>query len=158
MFKHVVHAKYQVVEASLPDLVKKAILPALMLLGPVACGTGGGEHENKRSGDTHKAETKVEQGLSSVNIDCEIKSVNDGTVWTFKGANRDYVQLKLPADEKAWDRNTIEVLHDPSTPSMDRLKEALLDTFSDFDLQHMQKKYECQMEPRNLPGTAPKVP
>lgn len=157
MFKRAVHAKYHIVEASLPDLVKKAILPALMLLGPVACGTGG-EHGNRRSGDTHKAETKVEQGLHSVNIDCDIKTVSDGTVWTFKSTNRDYIQLKLPSDEKAWDRNTIEVLHDPSTPSMDRLKEALLDTFSDFDLEHMQKKYECQVEPKNLPGTAPKVP
>lgn len=148
--------------------LKKAIVPALMLMGPVACGTQE-KSDNEQTPPTQKMEQQVNEDMAEQNVKCDIQYQKDGsTLWTFKDGTGDSLQLELPSfttQDKSFDRNDIEVKKDPKSEKMDNMKEALLDTFA-FGFKRVQEKYECSLDtqsknkPAQKPGgtTSPNIP
>jgi hypothetical protein len=152
-----VEAKYYIVEAAPMDhakaLLKKIILPAMMLLGPVACGQqpgGGGS-----GGNPQKAQQTVNQGLAEQKITCTITTEDGFINWKFKSSDGDTVQLKTPTDKDSVDRNNIEVVKDAKTERMMNFQDAVMDTFG-FGWEHVKQKYDCELsQDRDIPGKSP---
>jgi hypothetical protein len=136
---------------TLKEFMKKAIVPALMLLGPVACGT-----QPESDATSHKAEKQANVQLAEQDIDCNIE-LDDGVAkWTFKDSKGDTLTLEHPVDIEDLNRNTLEITKEPTSERMQTFKDAALDTFS-FGFKHMQQKYGCHKDGK-LPATAPNIP
>jgi hypothetical protein len=138
----------------LKEFMKKAIVPALMTLGPVACGT-----QPESDATTHKAEKQASVQLAEQDIDCDIEIDGDTVKWSFTDAKGDTLTLEHPLEIDDLGRNTLEITKEPKGERMQTFKEAALDTFS-FGFDHMQKKYGCNVEHKDskLPATSPDLP
>lgn len=134
------------------SFLKKAIVPALMLFGPVACGV-----QEPGEDKVPQAQQLVNKDLSAQGIKCVIDTDDDSMTWSFKDSEGDSVVFKLPVGETSVTRNAIEVVKEPKTEKMENFMNAAMDSF-EYGLKNMEKKYECDITPQKLAPTQPDLP
>ena len=138
--------------------LKKALIPALMLLGPVACGQ---QEPGEDKAAFPKAEQQVNTSLSSQKIKCKITPSDDKMTWTFTDSTGDKVVFEHPIvdDAEAIPRNALEVVQEPKSERMQDFMDAAMDTF-EFGFKHMKEKYECDIKvPKGtMAPTQPNLP
>lgn len=138
--------------------LKKALIPALMLLGPVACGQQEPE-DNKAA--FPKAEQQVNTSLSAQKIKCKITPSDDKMTWTFTDNTGDKVVFEHPIADNpdSISRESLKVVQEPESERMQDFMNAALDTF-EFGFEHMKDKYECDIKvPKGtMSPTSPDIP
>ena len=164
-FRHAVYAKYVFAETTkveaidmtkIKSFAKKAIIPLLLALGPVACGTqpdGGKTVQNQMNNqlDSHGISCKI-------TLDAE---ENKGH-WTFVDDEGSSVVLTITYDENGKaEKDSVEVTKQPSGEKMENFTDAVMTTFKDFGPGHISEKYDCDMTTkgtRSVPTTSPNLP
>ncbi len=136
------------------EFFKKIILPAALLVGPLACGQSGVEQDAAQS--EKKAEQLLNKEFSKHNIACDIKKTGGGQVWIFKDkiAN-DTFKLMFNAETES-DGLVIIDYSEPmidmsaNTLKMKTFQDSLVDYFSEqggtmgTKMRDAQKQYSCK--------------
>jgi len=150
---------------NIKELFKRAILPAVLLVGPVACGPGGQQHDERSE---QKAEQVVNKELDKQGISCDIKKTNKGQQWVFKDKKaKDGFILSFDAESE--DGIIITDYSEPMidagarTPRMKNVQNSLIDYFSEQGgemgkkMLDISKGYSCEKESQKGPVTTPKL-
>lgn len=174
-----VEAKYQVIvkeqqppqhEITAADLakfkafLKKAVVPALMTLGPVACGHPSDKPPKQVEVNV---EQQVNKGMSDQHeslsdVKCDVQMNKDGSstiVFTGKVKDSDgsvtMDKLVLEMDEGSGDRVVdVTVKTKPKTERMQWFQNQLNETMHEFGKSYTLDKYECVFK---LPPTQPSI-
>jgi len=139
------------VKDKLKEFLKKAVVPALMMLGPVACGVQEGEGPSKA--EINNIEKDINVGLEKKveNLQCSVKVHDDGSstvtftgrIKTDKGYTKD--SLVFEFDGIADDETELDITQHPETEPMEVFQEILLESISEVGKTQMEKDYSCSL-------------
>lgn len=159
--KYTICDELEITAANLDQIksfLKKAIIPSLMLLGPVACGQETKE-VNKRTESKieHDVNYSLEQSMKDLKCDIQLRDDGSSTV-TFLGKIQDPKtnkvlpdKLIISFDSEKEDSVNVEVKQDAKTERMQYFQNVLLDTLKESGRGALDK-YGCKFE---IPDTNP---